>query len=382
MICKCDKCGAAVVYNPQSGIAECSYCKSTFKPSPGEEEEREKISCSVYMCSSCGAEIVMNGVETSTYCSYCGQPTIIFSRMTSMYRPDYVIPFSVTKKKAVKILQSQLSRGFLIPDEVKHFKVEQVKGVYIPFFLYDMHYHNKMYLRGEVRRRYVAQKKYYYREAECDFQNLSIWASEYIQEDIILKLEPYRMDELKPFDVTYLSGFYSDRYSIGDLELTKAAKKRADDIFFDEVKRSVKAQEIEIVQDYPEREIKDTKYVLLPAWFLSFRYQDETYTILVNGQTGKLVGTVPYIKAKAKRLFAGLSVLLTCILAPIMALVTNLFFIGHNYGNKVKLFICLIIFILALYCYGRTIMLNMKVDLLRTKSKQTSDFISGRQDER
>lgn len=37
---------------------------------------------------------------------------------------------------------------------------------------------------------------------------------------------------------------------------------------------------------------------MLPAWFLTFRYQQKPYTILVNGQTGKVVGGVPYNKSK------------------------------------------------------------------------------------
>ena len=37
---------------------------------------------------------------------------------------------------------------------------------------------------------------------------------------------------------------------------------------------------------------------MMPAWFLTFNYKNEPYTFLVNGQTGKVVGSVPYIRSK------------------------------------------------------------------------------------
>ena len=33
--------------------------------------------------------------------------------------------------------------------------------------------------------------------------------------------------------------------------------------------------------------------VLLPVWFLSVNYKGKTYTFVMNGQTGKIVGDVP-----------------------------------------------------------------------------------------
>src|SRR5262249_19656075 len=36
------------------------------------------------------------------------------------------------------------------------------------------------------------------------------------------------------------------------------------------------------------------KHILLPVWLAPYRYQQQTYQILVNGRTGKVVGTRPY----------------------------------------------------------------------------------------
>ena len=61
----------------------------------------------------------------------------------------------------------------------------------------------------------------------------------------------------------------------------------------------------------PKVKLQRTGYVLLPAWFITLNPNGTPYTFLVNGQTGKVVGTVPWNKV----LFATLlivSCLLTC----------------------------------------------------------------------
>jgi hypothetical protein len=35
------------------------------------------------------------------------------------------------------------------------------------------------------------------------------------------------------------------------------------------------------------------KHVLLPLWIATYRWKEKTYRFLVNGQTGKVVGTAP-----------------------------------------------------------------------------------------
>ena len=64
------------------------------------------------------------------------------------------------------------------------------------------------------------------------------------------------------------------------------------------------------------------EYALLPVWFLTFRYEDKPYTILVNGQTGKMVGAVPFVKKKAFTVFGILAVLFCTIFAIIGAWLT------------------------------------------------------------
>ena len=40
------------------------------------------------------------------------------------------------------------------------------------------------------------------------------------------------------------------------------------------------------------------KYVLAPVWILTTKYEGKPYTFMMNGQTGKMVGSLPVDKGK------------------------------------------------------------------------------------
>ena len=42
----------------------------------------------------------------------------------------------------------------------------------------------------------------------------------------------------------------------------------------------------------------DPVYMMFPVWFLTFKYNGKPYTVLVNGQTGKVTGTLPWQNKK------------------------------------------------------------------------------------
>ena len=41
------------------------------------------------------------------------------------------------------------------------------------------------------------------------------------------------------------------------------------------------------------------EYAMAPVWILTTRYQDKPYTFMMNGQTGRFVGSLPYDKVKS-----------------------------------------------------------------------------------
>ena len=49
------------------------------------------------------------------------------------------------------------------------------------------------------------------------------------------------------------------------------------------------------------KDVGSVKYALVPVWILTTRYKDQPYTFMMNGQTGKFVGSLPWDKGKATK---------------------------------------------------------------------------------
>lgn len=394
MILYCENCGDALYFNPSKGKMECLSCGSLYdteqshtaettdklsstwrETSDTPQGESETMECNIYTCTACGAELAVNGVESSTFCAYCGQPTIVFSRVSLEVKPKYIIPFSVTKEKAVTIIRQRLKKGIFVPKEIKNFDIERVRGIYIPFWLFDIYYADKQYLRGTVGSGKSQRTKYYYREADCNFTNLTLDASRQLNDETSQRLEPYDTHALQSFDIGYLSGFYADRYDMSTEQLQSLAILRAEALFNQEVKHTINAKAIEILKNSPTYQIQNTEYALFPAWFLTFRYQAQPYTILVNGQTGKIIGAVPYDKPQVTACF----IVIGCIASVISSVYMYTVCIGAD-DNVGKFFGAVFILSVAMIFLGRHTFKKVKKSIALTRARETNTFVKNRQE--
>lgn len=421
MICKCPKCDGALEYNPAYDKMECPYCGSTFSTHEAMENQRMQdnavkmvapsahpgsagmtlganvgtqtavmngsnqmsssagadgntMECNIYTCTACGAELAVNGVEASTFCAYCGQPTIVFSRVSQELMPKWILPFRIQKDQAVNGIREKLNKGLFVPREIKNFEVEKVRGIYVPYFLFDVYYYDWQRLRGTVRRGKSNVTKYFVREAECNFNRLTCDASVQLNDESSQRLEPFDLRCLKPFEAGYLSGFYADRYDLSDKQLTGVAIGRTKALFDEQIRKTVSASNISIVENRPKYQVKNAEYALLPAWFLTFRYKNEPYTMLVNGQTGKVVGAVPFDKAKFSGMFVALAVVATIIFTAI-----GMLFIHDDMdGDIIK-----VVLVLAFVFYGTgwRAFVSVKNNIALTKASKTAKFVRERQDD-
>ena len=339
MTYKCPNCYGALKYNAALDKMECEYCGSIFtmdeinqlyahmeektsQYTDGQIKaqsqvnrenqnpdlnaanknqdtiEKEKLNVNIYRCSSCGAELAVNGVESSSFCAYCGQPTVIFSRVEGMDKPDVVIPFSVTKEQAIGIMQQRVRKVLYIPAKLKKIDIERVRGIYVPFWTYDMRYEDDLIIRYKVKSGKTTVTKYARRAGETTFRDLTYDASRMLNDDSSQKLEPFYVKNSVPFDAKYLSGFYADRYDMAMNVIRGNAIQKACDLFVGEVMKTVPGSGHQVVSSDPKVDLLGNKYLLAPVWFMTVRYENIPYTLMVNGQTGKLVGGLPYVMWK------------------------------------------------------------------------------------
>ena len=204
-------------------------------------------------------------------------------------------------------IREQFGKGFLVPKEIKNFEIEKLSGIYVPYFLFDAYYYDNQRVTYSEGAGDKKKTRFVDFEAECEFKKISCDASKKLNDESTQRLEPFMLDDLRDFEPAYLSGFYADRYDMNERTLKNVVRVRCKELFDNEMKMDIMAENAKILSSHPKFELKKAQYVLLPAWFMTFRYKNEPYTILVNGQTGKVVGAVPFTKDKLIALFIAIS---------------------------------------------------------------------------
>ncbi len=326
--------------NPKGFASEEVGDYKTVLERKKEEEEREEnrnhatVKMQIMRCTSCGAELAVNGVEMSTFCAYCGQATVVKDRMEDYLKPDYIIPFKITRDVSEEIIRRRLNNGFFVPKGIKNFETEKIRGIYVPFWLFDMRYADRQYYKYTKKQGKATVTRFEYIEGETTLKKFTLDASLNLNDDSSTRLEPYDMRQLKEFDMAYLSGYYSDRFDIGAAEITGDAVIKAGTIYNEEIRNYLKHQGGKLVKSDPNYEVYKTEYALLPAWFLSFKYDNKPFTILVNGQTGKMVGAVPFVKAKAAAVFALLSLLMCPVGIALNVFISQILFFNDEINDK------------------------------------------------
>ena len=86
-----------------------------------------------YKCPKCNTEVVTAESTISITCAYCGRALVITEKFVHDTIPKYIVPFKVTKEKAVRMFSRLFEESERTPDriyktrtEVKNEKIEKI----------------------------------------------------------------------------------------------------------------------------------------------------------------------------------------------------------------------------------------------------------------
>ena len=341
---KCPNCSAHLQFNPKNQKWDCEYCGSSFiledlkkneekfkekkvKIEKRKEKEYEK-EMDLYSCPNCGAKIITERNTSSTFCVYCKSTALLKDKLTGVYAPSKIIPFKNTKDDAIEAFKKIGKKKFLMPKAFTDPKnISEMTGIYIPFWLYDCLTEGT--IEGTAQRiktwssgDYTYTKTDTYlikRGGTIETDGIPQDGSIRFDDAIMQSIEPFDYKELKDFNISYLSGFLSEKYDVTNEEAYKNVKERAEQSLLEILESQISSYNTHIIKNktFETTKAKD-EYVLLPVWMLNIKYKDKMYTFAMNGQTGKMIGDIPYSKTKAFIYF----LILFAICLIVLALIT------------------------------------------------------------
>ncbi|MBO4927480.1 MAG: hypothetical protein J5379_04430 [Clostridiales bacterium] len=254
----------------------------------------------------------------SQNCPGCG-----FPRISKANRPDFIIPFKISKEDAIRQFQESVGNGFFVSKSFKEIDPECVRGIYLPADLYSGDF-------AGAQERYDSEKEInVQRVGKCQFVSLPVFSCSMMPEALSLALEPYYFAQAEEFNSSYLMGFYADIADIPSEDTIVTAKEKAAKMFISRLwdENLEIADPEEFLRPVPkfksENSLEKVGSAMLPVWFITVRYEGRPHTFLINGQTGKVAGTAPWNKARFWGLFALCCLLYTLIIVACIAVILS-----------------------------------------------------------
>lgn len=379
----CSNCSGRLIFNPASQKLECAACGSMFNPEDIRDIYAEVHSkyydTRVYTCGHCGAEVITSDSEVSTFCVYCGNPAIVFSRISKEFRPDGIIPFQVTKEDAIRYIRIKFRKhNPVVPKEARDkLTPENIRGIYVPYWVINAKFTEADYISGFVDHNKSSEKRYFFRSGDVGLKNVPIDGSKMLNDNISIKLEPFYLEEAKVFDEDYLNGFYSNISDTTYPELRESAAQRCHKLFSEEVIKNIKARDIKIEDTVFWVDIQDNPvYMMMPVWFFTFKYEGKPYTLLVNGQTGKVAGTMPWNRKKVRNI-ALISFIVSFILFAAFFILAVYRFAGGIFSQAMAAMMAFAVLVFVRSIIG---LQRIKKNLKLTQSEDIFRFVKKRQE--
>ena len=342
----CPGCAAGMEFDPQTAGLKCPYCGATAPvpedAAPVVEQNYEAFvkkleseplrpiaeNALEVNCSTCGAAVAFQPPEVAGVCPFCASAIVMQPKSAEpLIAPQGVLPFHVPKPQATSIVKQWLGNRWFAPGDLQRLaRTEAIAGVYLPVWTFDAvadsdyigqrgeyYYVTETYSAVEngrpvTRTRQVRHTRWHPAAGHVQntFDDLLVPGSRSVDQDRFLELEPWRMENIKPYEPSYLAGFKAQRYQVALPEAFETAREMTTGPIRNTVCADIGGDEQRILQLATTFSEVTFKHLLLPAWIGAYRYQGKVYQVLVNAWTGEVQGARPYSAAKIALLVLGI----------------------------------------------------------------------------
>jgi hypothetical protein len=278
----------------------------------------ERAHASTFACQQCGAALAFAGTRTET-CPYCASWNFVERPpATDQPEPAFAVAFTGDAHAARHQLARWLaSRSIFCDGALKRATVEDLRGVYVPAYLYS----------AVARTEYSAQIGEHYNETETyeetdketgqkvtktrtvtrtEYRPLSGRHVGYVTDVIasasaglsqreLARVEPFDLQRLRRFSPALISGWITEEFSRTSDHCMRASRGAAIDDVGTRLRRFMPGDSYSELEWRTRVEWESLDPMLVPVWVLAVRYRRDrpALRVVINGQTGRVHGDAP-----------------------------------------------------------------------------------------
>ena len=256
-------------------------------------------------CPQCSALVEMPPERLATTCPYCRTP-LVASPSESLAQPDVAASFVLTREQAALRLAQYLRSRVWAPERVRRDIVpERIEGVLLPFWVHGgvarsqwnarigVHYYRTVRRGGKTHRE---------RETEwfdsagthvAQFEGHLVSASKGLSEVEANQLEPFDLGQARAYEPSLVAGWIAEFPTLSREQAEPVARAELHDAQHAAIQRFLPADAVSGLTNNTVLEEVTVRLALLPAWIAIHRSHGGVLRLLINGQTGEVVGKLP-----------------------------------------------------------------------------------------
>lgn len=300
---QCPSCGGETRFDPHLHDLICSFCGTvthTEEVLLGEagEQVADFVMPTTFahtwaqaqhrlVCQHCGAVSLFPPKQRAEACPYCGAHQLIESPETQhLIDPHGIVLMHLNQTDAETIFREWLGKGWFIPDDLKKLaQIHPLRPAYYPFWAFDGTLHHDWFSVSQNPDNSAPIVNTYLQM----FDDVLTPGLRAMPMSLFERVNNFNLKQAVRFAPHYLAGWAALSYDIPMSQASLAARAK----IVETARRTLRTR-------YPEAELGKIvwtgitfKLLLLPLWTAAYRYNNRTYYLLINGQTGKIAGQKP-----------------------------------------------------------------------------------------
>ena len=274
------------------GNAATSGTPSAFRPPPSVPPPTHLITYN-FICRGCGASMSYDASAQALRCPFCGSEQLEKQPDAKEIAPDGVVPFVVTRDKAIEGMRTWLGQGFWRPGDLA--AQAAVVGMRRSTFPTGCSTPKRTPIGLPTVATFLLAQGNWHPETgahEGQYAGLLVGASGALTGAETKEICPFDLSVAVPPEKVDLKNITFERFVVP----RKYARPLA--------RQGLESLEAQACQQYVVGKCRNMRVnvritdlasrpILLPVWIMAYRYRDQVFRFLANGQTGKSTGQAP-----------------------------------------------------------------------------------------
>lgn len=221
-------------------------------------------------------------------------------------RPRFILPFKQNTTQVREIARKWLGSSWMTPGKLKERALmQEFTPIYLPYWTFDSHCSAdwKAEVGHQVTERYYDGKEWKTRtktewrwesgRARTNFDDLLVSGTNRLSKMHLEATNNFNLQSLNEYEPSFMAGIMAKTYDVQLEPAWEAARQKMRENTKQACLSQTSTRQVRNFSMKMDFADESWRYVLLPTYLAVYRYENQPFQVIVNGQTGQISGQRP-----------------------------------------------------------------------------------------